>query len=49
VAKYSIKSEMISCVKLHGVFCDPATRKGPMYYLILKGKPKENISKICSY
>ncbi|KDR23778.1 hypothetical protein L798_11352 [Zootermopsis nevadensis] len=29
-SKYSVKSEMISWLQRHGVFCDPAMRKGQL-------------------
>jgi hypothetical protein len=40
-SKYSVKSEMISWLERHGVFCDPTMRKGQLYDLILTRKPKE--------
>ncbi|KDR15088.1 hypothetical protein L798_11092 [Zootermopsis nevadensis] len=45
-SKYQVKSEMISWLLRHGVFCDPAMRKGQLYDLILTRKPKEKIFKI---
>ncbi|KDR23616.1 hypothetical protein L798_12176 [Zootermopsis nevadensis] len=45
-SKYSVKCEIISCLQRHGVFCDPAMRKGQLYDLILTMKPKEKIFKI---
>jgi hypothetical protein len=42
----SFKSEMISWLEWHGVYCDPTMRKGHLYDLIFTRKPKEKIFKI---
>ncbi|KDR20723.1 hypothetical protein L798_04675 [Zootermopsis nevadensis] len=45
-SKYSVKSEIISWLQRHGVFCDPAMRKGQLYDLILTRIPKKIFFKI---
>ncbi|KDR11513.1 hypothetical protein L798_14581 [Zootermopsis nevadensis] len=45
-SKHSVKSEMISWLQRHGVFCGPAMRKGQIYDLILTKKQKEKFFKI---